>query len=92
MIRLWVGETVRVRVRFRTESKQPMAVTGVSISCKDPDGITTTASVIPDAEVGSYHADIAASKAGVWYVRSECTGPTPAAEEQRFIVQRSNVL
>ncbi len=92
MIRVWVGETVRVRVRFRTEDGQPMAASGVSISAKDPDGQAVAGSPIPDAELGSFHADILVGKPGVWYVRSHCTGPTPAAEEDRIVVQKSNVL
>jgi hypothetical protein len=87
----WLGETVRVRVRFSDGADADVPVTGVSFASRAPDG--STVSITPEAESSAtYYADVAANAAGEWAVRATCTGPSAAAVEVSFTVQPSNVI
>lgn len=69
----------------------------VSVSIRDPDGTVTTYVYGTDDEVvkdgtGSYHMDVDADTAGVWFYRWFSTGDGQAAEERSFIVRPAEAI
>ena len=64
-----LGENFRVRVRFADTAGVALAVSGVTVNARRPDGTTVDGTVIPDAEypVGGFIAIFEADMAGDWW-------------------------
>lgn len=92
MLRFWIGETVRVSCQFNDDAGNPVAVVGVSIRAKAPDGSAVVGTPIARQTTGAFYADFPLTQAGIWNLRATCTGPTPAAIEDRVEARPSNVI
>lgn len=82
--RYWVGETVRLRMRFATESGAALNPSGIEVKIWTPaaEELTLTATA---ESVGSYYADIQATLPGTWSVLWVWSGPAPSVAPQSFV-------
>jgi nitrogen fixation protein FixH len=91
----WPGETVRVRVTFRDEAGDAVAVAGVAFAYRAP-GASSSEAVAEGAIVqdgtGVYYTDLPLPTSGDWALRATCATPTTSAIEIGFSVLPSAVL
>ena len=86
MIRVIVGESVRIRVAFTSEAGQPLAATGVTVEAKPPGAAPVAGAVVETAEAGVFHADFETTTPGTWIVKARCAGPSVAIVQGSFRV------
>ncbi len=90
------NNVVRISIAFTVAS---VATDPTIVTCyiKDPTSVLTTYvygtnnQLVKDS-TGNYHVDIFASIAGNWWYRFEGTGTVISANENEFIVIRSQIL
>ena len=82
-----LGDTVELRAEFRvaTVLTNPSAVT---FSVKSPSGVTS-APAASAVSTGIHRTTVVANEHGVWYYRSEGTGPAAGVAESAFRVKHS---
>ncbi len=94
-LRVWQGSALQAEVSFTDPvSGAAIAVTGVSMTAKAPDGATVSMVVtLVDGTVSTYRGFAETSgKDGTWSVRAGCTGPHSSWDEAQVVVIRSVVI
>jgi hypothetical protein len=90
-----LGTAVRCSASFEDpDDHSAIDPTTVSVSVKDPSGTIVTKVYGTDTEVkkprtGTFYIDVTANAVGVWHYRFFSTGTGQAAEENSFVVRRS---
>ena len=92
-----MGDDVRCTGTFTDSDGAAIDPATVIFSVKDPSGNVDSYIYGVDAEVvksatGVYYVDVDADESGDWWYRFHSTGTGKAAEEDRFVVEISNVL
>lgn len=89
-----VGDLVRISATFANVSGVNADPTTVKAKFKNPAGTVTTYTYGTDVQLvkdatGKYHVDISITSNGEWWYRWEGTGAVQAAEENDFVVRKS---
>jgi len=94
-LRLWQGSTLQAEIAFTDPvTGLPLAVTGVSMAAKAPDGSSVSMPVaLVDGTVSTYRGFAeTGGKAGTWSVRAGCTAPHAVWKEDQVVIVPSVVL
>ena len=78
MLAVKIGESVRVKVRFRGDNGQIVATTGVEVRARPDGGSAVTIPVSADPSViNGWICSFTPDTAGTWLVYGKCSGPSP---------------
>jgi hypothetical protein len=94
-LRLWQGSALQAEISFTDPvTGLPLAVTGVSMTAKAPDGASVSMAVaLVDGTVSTYRGFAeTGGKHGTWSVRAGCAAPHAAWDERQVVILPSVVL
>ena len=86
-----IGEGLVLYLDVTSLAGQAVAATGVRFTLRRPDGFAHVlqGNQIGEEAPGVYWVEVVFEVAGDWLLRAECSGPRPAVDEARLIVQGS---
>lgn len=89
-----IGAVARINLAVKNHLSISTNAVGLKLIVKAPSGFVTiytlgADSVITQAGIGQYHANVTMTEAGHWLYRWESEAPSAGADEGRIIVKKS---